>query len=346
MPSTRPAPEAPGHAAVPPRGGPLVPARILGTGAAFGARRISTESLVAQVWPGREPADAARRVGIRARHWEAGEGAAGLAEAAVRAALDAAGLPPQALRRIVLATSTGGDTLIPATAHAVAGALGIDGACDCFDLNNSCVGFLSAMDVAALTVAAGRGPVAVVAVEVFSRHIDPSRPRPYLVLGDAAGACVLGAARPGEGFLASEHRTHAALRGRLVTPRPSAGSVPVIDFEPHASEMTACAIDGMRVCTERALASAGISLEDVNWVLPHQPNGHILTAVRDALAIDPTRLVPIVEERGSLGAASTAVSLDVLWRSGKVRPGDRVLLTGVGSGTAAAALIYRVGVGE
>ncbi len=321
----------------------MIRARILGTGSARARRTVPTGALVAEAMPAKDPVEMTRRVGIRTRTWVDGESATDLAAAALRDALDAAGADPRALRRLVLTTSTGGDHLIPATAHAVAAALGVDGDCDCFDVNNSCVGFLTALDLAALTVASGRGPVAVVSVEVFSRYVSKERPRPWLVLGDAAAACVLGATAQEEGLVASVHRTHADLRGRLVTPHPGvAGRVEPIDFEPPAPEMTRSAIDGMRACVEPALASAGMTLGDVDWFLPHQPNGHMLAEVTRAFGVAPGRMVPIVEELGSIGSAAVPTSLDRLWRSGRVRPGDHVLMTGIGSGTAAAALLYRV----
>lgn len=321
----------------------MIRARILGTGSALGRRTVTTAALAARALPHRDPEEMARRVAIHTRTWVDDEGAAALATDALRRALDAAGVDAAALRRIILTTSTGGDHLIPATAHAVAGALGVDGDVDCFDVNNSCVGFLTAFDLAAMTVASGRGPVAVVAVEVFSRYVTPERPRPFLVLGDAAAAVVLGATDADEGLVASVHRTHTDLRDRLVTPHPGVvGHVEAIDFTPPAPEMTRSAVTGMRACVEPALARAGLALGDVDWFLPHQPNGHMLAEVTRAFGVDPARMVPVVEEVGSVGAAAIPTSLDRLWRTGRVKPGHHVLLTGVGSGTAAAALLYRV----
>src|SRR5207302_8234747 len=115
------------------------------------------------------------RIGIQHRQWLGeGETAAGLAAQAVGRALEAADIAPSQLRRIVLVTSTGGDQMIPATAHGVADALGIDGECDAFDLNNACAGFLTGFDVAARSVVTGVGPTVVVAIETFSRKISPA----------------------------------------------------------------------------------------------------------------------------------------------------------------------------
>ena len=322
----------------------MIPARILGTGSAFPPRRLSTLELAATALPHRDPAEMARRTGIVSRAWlDPGAPVAPLATEALRLALEAAGLAPAALRRIILATSTGGDNLIPATAHDVAEALGLDDTCDAFDVNNSCAGFLTALDLAVRSAATGLGPIGVVAVEAFSRHVSPERPRPYLVLGDGAGAAIVGASDRGDGLLAVHLRSSADLRGRLVTALPArTGRSEQIDFTPSAEELTATALSGIERSTAAVLREAGLSLGEIEWVLPHQPNGEMLPRIVKALGVAPERTVPIVAEIGSLGAASIAVSLDRLMRTRPVGPGHRILMTGVGSGTAYGALLYQV----
>jgi 3-oxoacyl-[acyl-carrier-protein] synthase III len=90
------------------------------------------------------------------------------------------------------------------------------------------------------------------------------------------------------------------------------------------------------------LQQAGLTLADVDWVLPHQPNGALLDAIVKGLGFDPERVVPVVRELGSAGAASIPVSLDVLMRERPVRAGDRVLLVGVGAGISCGAVLYQV----
>src|SRR5262249_332530 len=108
------------------------------------------------------------------------------------------------------------DTLIPATANDVMAALGIQGACDCFDLNNACLGFLSAFDVAARGVATGQGVVAVVVAELGSRYITPDDPRPFFVFGDGAAAVVLTAGEEGGGSLGAGRRNRRGRAGVVV----------------------------------------------------------------------------------------------------------------------------------
>lgn len=322
----------------------MISARILGTGSALAGQPRTTRELAAAALPGRDPAEIERRIGIASRRWiDAGTTAASLGAAALDEALAAAGVAARDLARIVFVSSTGGDCLIPATANAVAEALGLDDTCDAFDLNNACTGFLSALDVAARSVATGLSPVAVVAAETFSRYLPLDKPRPYLVMGDAAAAVVVGPARPGEGVLATSLRNSASLRNRVVMEHPGrTGAPPFLAFHATYEELTDSALDALATSSARALSAAGLTLADVEWFLPHQPNGRMLERVLEAMGVPAERTVNVVDEIGSVGAASVPVSLDRLMRTRDVRPGDRILMAAVGAGTAHGATLYRV----
>ena len=328
----------------------MIGARILGTGSVLAGRRRSTAELVARALPGSDPEEIERRIGIASRYWvDAETDAASLGAQALARALEAASLDARALARIVFVSSTGGDHLIPATANAVAEKLGLDDSCDGFDLNNACTGFLSGLDVAARSVATGLGPVAVVAAETFSRYLPEDKPRPYLVLGDAAAAVVLGEARAGEGFIGSWLRNSAELRGRVTMAHPGrlandrVHRRTFLDFQASYDELTASALRAIDRAARAVTDGAGLSLAEIEWFLPHQPNGRMLEKLLAALEIDPARTISVVEEIGSVGAASIPVSLDRLWRTRPVRAGDRMLLAAVGAGTAYGAMLYRVG---
>jgi len=325
-------------------GAEVIGARILGTGSALPDGRRSTVELARRALPERDPVEVARKVGIDERRWLApDEEAADLAARALAQALDGARLHARDLRRVIFVSSTGGDRLIPATANDLLARLGLDDDCDAFDLNNSCAGFLSALDVAARTVATGVHPVAVVAAESFSRYLSPSVPRSWLVLGDAAAAVVLGPSTE-SGLLASHLRNSAELRGMMATPHPGrTGRVEHLEFQASHEELLASAILHMRRAAKRVLDEARLSLDDVRWFLPHQPNGHMLDHILADFAIDRERAVDVVREAGSVGAASLALSLDRLLRTRPVRAGDRALLLGVGGGTAYGAILYQWG---
>ncbi|MDC0708015.1 3-oxoacyl-[acyl-carrier-protein] synthase III C-terminal domain-containing protein [Stigmatella sp. ncwal1] len=321
----------------------MIPVRILGTSSAAPGRVVTTAELATAL--GRDPQTVESRTGIHTRHWCApGTRMAEVGAEVLRGALGTAGLSAGALRRLIFVNSTGGDTLIPATANQVAAALGLSGSCDAFDLNNACMGFLSAFDIAARSIATGLGPVAIVTVEMLSRAVAADSPRSYLVLGDAAAAVVLGAAREGEGLLGSVLSNNGTLppdtfMGHpLLTGRPER-----VQFFAAKEEIRRIALEALSSATQAVLEQAQVALRDIEWVLPHQPNGSMFHSVIEALGLDPARTVPVVEELGSVGAAAIPVSLDRLLRTRPVRPGDRILMAGVGAGVSRGALLYRMG---
>ena len=323
---------------------PRVPVRIAGTGSVAAGPAVTTAELVSRVAGALDVAAVERKTGIGSRRFAAAATrAADLAAQALGEALAAAGLPARALERLIFVSSVGGDALIPATASAVAAALGLAGTCDCFDLNNACMGFLTAFDVAARSVATGRGPVGIVTGELLSRFTTPDDPRPFLVLGDGVAAAVLAEGRAGEGILGSWLRNDGTLAGDVALAHPGlTGRRETIRFTTSSRHITEEAIEGFRWSVEAVLAEAALALPEVEWLVLHQPNGSLLAAVIEALALDRDRLLPVVGEVGSVGAASIAIGLDRLMRSGRVRPGDRILMAGVGAGVSYGAILVRV----
>jgi len=322
----------------------MIPVRILGTGGALPGRPIPTAEVVARSMPGKDPAVTEAKTGIRFRHWaEPGALMSDLAASALREAVAAAGLAPADLRRVILVTSTGGDCIGPATANAVIHALGIDNRCDGFDVVNACMGFLTAFDLAARSVATGLSPVGIVAVEMMSRFIRPEDPRPYLVMSDGAAAAVVGPGRPGEGILGTFAGNDGGHGGTVYAEHPArTRQVEPVKFAIPSGDMGRLVIDAIQRSARAVLDQCGEDIAAVDWVLPHQPNGSMLDTMVQTLGIDRARFVPVVGEVGSIVSASIPTSLDRLMRTRPVKPGDRILMIGVGSGLAYGAILYRV----
>jgi 3-oxoacyl-[acyl-carrier-protein] synthase III len=322
----------------------LIPVRIAGTSSLAPGRAVSTTEIVAHLGGKRDPAEMEARTGIASRSFVDGDASsAKLGGRALSEALEAAKLRPEDLARIIFVSSVGGDVLIPAVANLVAAELGLAGSCDCFDLNNACMGFLTAFDIAARSIALGGGPVGIVVVEIGSRFISPDDPRPYLVVADAVAAAVLDRGRGEQGILGSFLRNDPTLGGdvQLIHPGVSRQRETIRFFSTNDT-ITRRAIEALSRSAEAALADAGLALSEIEWVLPHQPNGQLFAAIVGALGIDPDRVVPVVRELGSVGAASIPTSLDRLMRTRDVRVGDRVLMVGVGAGAGYGALVLRV----
>jgi 3-oxoacyl-(acyl-carrier-protein) synthase III len=322
----------------------LIPVRIAGTASLPAGRAVPTAELVARIDPPPALGDVLARTGIASRHFADPETPVSeLAARALGAALAASGMPATALSRIVFVTSTGGDVQFPATANLVAARLGLSGTCDCIDLGNACLGFVTAFDMAARGLATGQGPVGIAVVELGSRCITPEDPRPYVVFADGVAAAVLDHGREDEGILASWLRNDGLAGGDVVLARSAVTGRPeTIRFMGSNKRITADAVAWIRRSADAALAQAGLRLEDVAWVLPHQPNGVMLELIVRELGVDPARVVPMVADTGSVGAASIPISLDRLWRSGRVRDRDRIMMVGVGAGISAGALIVQV----
>jgi 3-oxoacyl-[acyl-carrier-protein] synthase III len=101
-------------------------------------------------------------------------------------------------------------------------------------------------------------------------------------------------------------------------------------------------IDALSRSAQAVLVPAGHTMDSVDWVLPHQPNGVMLEAIVQALGVPPEKIVPVVQDVGNPVAVSIPVSLDRLFRTRPVKPGDRILMIGIGSGVSYGAALYRV----
>ena len=325
---------------------PPLPARVAGTAHIAPGTPVSTAELVTRLSPAPDPERVTARTGIVSRHFDTPSPTRGteLGVRALREALAAASLPAEALRRLVYVSSMGGDLLVPANANRVAAGLGLARTCDCFDLSNACMGFLSAFDIAARSIATGVGPVGIVVVELGHRVISPEDPRPFLVFGDAVVATVLDQARDDEGVLASWLRNDGPAGGDVYMAHPLVtGQRETVRFTATSQRMGADAIGYLREAADAVLGEAGLSLGEIEWVLPHQPNGTLLDRIIESLNLRTDRVVRMVHDVGSVSAASIPVSLHRLLSSGRVRPGDRILMLGVGTGISYGAVLLRAG---
>jgi 3-oxoacyl-[acyl-carrier-protein] synthase III len=312
---------------------------ILGTGSALPARRVSNAELEQTV----DTSDAwiVERTGIRFRHI-AGEGetTATLGADAARAALAAAGLVPDDIDLIVLATATP-DQTFPASATKVQALLGIND-CVAFDVAAVCSGFLYALSIAESMIRAGSARTAlVIGSETFSRILDWEDRATCVLFGDGAGAVVLGLADDGRGVLAA--RLHADGRHNqllYVDGGPSTtGTVGKVRMEGPA--VFKHAVTNLANVLTETLDAAGLSAADVDWVVPHQANARILDATARKLGLPPEKLVVTVDQHANTSAASVPLALDVAVRDGRIKPGDLVVLEAMGGGFTWGAAVIR-----
>ena len=317
--------------------------RITGTGSYLPPRRLTNDDMAAMLAErGIETSDAwiVERTGIRARHFAAdGVNSSDLALHAARHALEAAGRSAGDVDLIIVATSTP-DMVFPSTATILQAKLGVHG-CPAFDLQAVCSGFVYALTVADAMIRSGGARCAlVVGAEVFSRILDFNDRTTCVLFGDGAGAVVLEAS-PTPGILASDLHADGRHVGVLCVPGTVAcGQVlgdPLLKMDGQA--VFKLAVGVLDSAARAVLAKAGRSEADLDWLVPHQANIRIMTSTAKKLKLAPDKLIVTVDEHGNTSAASVPLALDVAVRSGRIKPGDTVLLEGVGGGFTWGAVL-------
>ena len=317
--------------------------RITGTGSHLPPHRVTNVELAARLAAdGIETSDAwiVERTGIRARHFVApGVQTSDIAVDAARHALDAAGRKPEDIDLVVLATSTP-DMVFPSTACIVQRKLGIHGGA-AFDVQAVCTGFVYALALADSMIRTGLASKAlVIGAEVFSRILDFRDRTTCVLFGDGAGAVVLEASDE-PGILASELHADGRLVDILCVPgQVAAGAVtgdPFVRMDGQA--VFKLAVGVLDSVSRSVLAKAGRSADSVHWMVPHQANIRIMHSAARRLGVPAERLVVTVDEHGNTSAASIPLALDVAVRSGRIEPGQSVLLQGVGGGFTWGAVL-------
>ena len=313
-------------------------ARIVGTGAYLPARVVTNDEFARRL----DTSDAwiRERTGIRERRIaDASQASSDLALEASRSALAAAQLQPADLDLIIVATSTP-DYVFPSTACLLQAKLGAK-SCAAFDVQAVCSGFVYALATADSFIRAGSVRRAlVVGAEVFSRILDWNDRATCVLFGDGAGAVVL-AADTAPGIHASVLRADGSYAGVLSVPGNVCGGRIVGSpyLQMQGNQVFKMAVKVLDEVARETLAAAGFEVKDVDWLIPHQANVRILEATARKLGVPAERLVVTVDHHGNTSAASVPLALDEQLRAGRIRPGHRVLMQGVGGGFTWGAVL-------
>jgi 3-oxoacyl-[acyl-carrier-protein] synthase-3 len=317
--------------------------RITGTGSHLPPRRVTNAQLAAELAAkGVETSDEwiVERTGIRARHFaDEGVNTSDLGAIAARHALEAAGLKPQDIDLIIVATSTP-DMVFPSAACIMQNKLGIAG-CPAFDVQAVCSGFVYALTVADAMIRTGTATKAlVVGAEVFSRILDFNDRTTCVLFGDGAGAVVLEASDT-PGILASDLHADGKHVGILCVPGTvSGGNVlgdPLLKMDGQA--VFKLAVGVLEDAARATLAKAGKTDADIDWLIPHQANIRIMQGTAKKLKLPMDKLIVTVDQHGNTSAASIPLALDAAVRGGKVKKGDTLMLEGVGGGFTWGAVL-------
>jgi 3-oxoacyl-[acyl-carrier-protein] synthase-3 len=323
--------------------------KIIGTGSYLPKQRVTNADLTAQLAAkGIETSDEwiVSRSGISARHYAAvDEHSSDLAAAAARKALEMAGLNPDQIDLVIVASSTPDFYgSFPSTACIVQRKLGMHNNSAAFDVQAVCSGFVYAVSVADAFIKSGAHKnVLVIGAEVFSRILNFEDRTTCVLFGDGAGAIVLSASNE-PGILATKlhadgrHADILSVPGNLVG-GAIAGSGFLYMDGPAVFKL---AVSVLEQVANEALKHANMTADQIDWLIPHQANIRIMKSTAKKLDLPLEKMVVTVDQHGNTSAASIPLALDLAVRDGRVKKGDNVLMEGVGGGFTWGAVLARM----
>lgn len=295
------------------------------------------------------------RTGICERRIVTGESLTALSVAAAKRAMAAAGVGPLDIDLIIVATLTP-DEPLPNASCAVQKALGAVNAF-CFDLSAACSGFVFALNTAVMYVKGGTaGKALVIGAEILSKIIDWTDRKTCILFGDGAGAAVVGAAEtPGflgaclgtdgaKGHTLTMHERHIVnpFRTQWLAEHPEPVPEKSRFVYMDGQEVFKFAVKRVPESIHKLLEDAGMQVADVDHFVLHQANYRIIEAVARRLKVSMDKFIINMDRYGNTSAASVPIALDELMRSGKVRPGQIVVMSGFGGGLTWGSMIFRI----
>lgn len=313
--------------------------RIIGTGSYKPEFTVTNDDLAKRIDTSDEWIR--QRVGISERRISTDENTAEMGYKAALAALEMSGTKPEELNLIIAASLTG-ETLCPTTAGHIQKLLGAD--CPAFDINSACSGFVFALDTAAGFFARGKAKKALlVGSERMSKIIDWNDRSTCVIFGDGAGAAVLEA---GDGYLESKLTTH----GDSDVIRIPSGTESSVYYtkQPQPShvfmdgqETFKFAVNTIADGIKEIIGKAGLSFDDIKYIVPHQANVRIIQLAAKRLKMPVEKFFVNIQHYGNTSAASIPIALDELNRSGGIDRGDYIVLTAFGGGLSSGTCIIK-----
>ncbi|WP_457639693.1 beta-ketoacyl-ACP synthase III [Persephonella sp.] len=273
------------------------------------------------------------RTGIKERRIaEEWEKASDIALPAAEEAIKNAGLSPKDIDAVIVATSTP-DMTFPSTACFLADKLGCSKPM-AFDISAACSGFIYGLTTASSFITSGQFKnVLVVGAEVFSRIIDWSDRSTAVIFGDGAGAVVLSASEE-EGILSAVMKSDGSHWGSLYCPVGE-------KLRMRGRETFKLAIKSMETACKKALQQAGLELDDISLVIPHQANIRIINALAERMGLPEERVFSNIHKYGNTSAASIPIAMYEALQEDRFKRGDYILLTAFGGGLTWGAVALR-----
>ena len=289
------------------------------------------------------------RTGIKQRHKAAeNEYTSQFGTAAARQALERAGLEPEDLDIIICATTTP-DQIMPSTGALIQAQLGATNAAG-MDVFAACSGFIYGITMVESMIKTGQIKYAlVVGAEVLTKYVDYTDRGTCVIFGDGAGAAVLGPVNSGKGILATKIKSDGRYEEQLYAPGGGTklGTThETIDnrmhfFKMKGNELFKVAVRSMADISAEMLQKAGLTVDDIDIVIPHQANQRITDAVASRLGVPEEKVYSNIAEHGNTSSASIPIALDECIESGRVKEGSNVLLTAFGGGVTWGATVLK-----
>ena len=285
------------------------------------------------------------RSGIERRHFASEtDTTSSMATAAARAALKDAGLEPNDLDAIVLATSTA-DLTFPSAATMVQHQLGMTRGF-AFDVQAVCAGFIYALANANGMILSGQAKrILVIGAETFSKIMDWTDRSTCVLFGDGAGALVLEAqdsagTTQDRGILSSDLHSDGRYRDLLyVDGGVSTGTSGHLRMQ--GNQVFRHAVEKLASSAHTAMDRAGVAADDVTWIVPHQANIRIIQGTAKKMNVPMDRVVVTVQDHGNTSAASIPLALSVGRDRGQIKQGDLLVTEAIGGGLAWGAVVLR-----
>ncbi len=318
--------------------------RIIGTGSHLPERVLSNQDLEAMVDTSDEWIR--ERTGIFERRVAAdGQTTGDLAVEAGLRAIEAAGVAPASIDLLLVGTTTP-DLIFPSTACLIQKRLGL-GDCGAFDVNAACSGFIYGLAVADQFIRAGSvRRVLVIGAETLTRMVDWDDRATVVLFGDGAGAVVL-EANSSPGILSTHIHANGDYRDLLTADvgvscgfrQEARGGVTI---KMRGNEVFKVAVNTLGRIVDEALAANELGRHQIDWLIPHQANLRIIKATAKKLDMPMDRVIVTVDRHGNTSSASVPMALDEGVRSGRIQPGEVVLLEAFGGGFTWGAALVRM----
>ena len=289
------------------------------------------------------------RTGIKQRHKAAdNEYTSQFGTAAAKKAIERAGLKPEDIELIVCATTTP-DQIMPSTGALIQAQLGATNAAG-MDIFAACSGFLYGLTMVESMIRTEQIKYAlVVGAEVLTKYVDYTDRSTCVIFGDGAGAAVLGPVNSGRGILATKIKSDGRYEEQLYAPGGGTklGTThKTIDdrmhfFKMKGNELFKVAVRSMAEISAEMIEKAGVTIDDIDLVIPHQANQRITDAVASRLGVAEDKVYSNIAEHGNTSSASIPIAIDECIESGRIKEGSLVLLTAFGGGVTWGGTVLR-----